>query len=148
MFDHFPKKYRIRHSLGATSMLVSGRTRVQNHRQNPQCFFSVGLEMGLHEHMQQHPQVMKVYDIWSCPPAQHSRTIIFLVGDPELNLHLPLLLGGGTTQVTLSSHPEASCLKLPGHDGAQTHISSRWLNPAFEKKAPKKMGSSFPITWG
>ena len=84
MFDHFPKKYRIRHSLGATSMLVSGRTRVRNHRQNPQCFFfSVGLEMGLHEDMK-HPQVMNAYDIWGCPPAKHSRTIIFLVGDPYI----------------------------------------------------------------
>ena len=55
---------------------------------------------------------------------------------------------GDNPSYIISSHPEASCLKLPGHDGAQTHISSRWLNPAFEKKAPKKMGSSFPITWG
>ncbi len=30
-----------------------------------------------------------------------TRIIVFLVGDPNLNLHLPLLLGGGTTQVIL-----------------------------------------------
>ena len=30
-----------------------------------------------------------------------TRIIPCLVGNPELNLHLPLLLGGGTTQDTL-----------------------------------------------
>ena len=30
------------------------------------------------------------------PPP--SKSITFLVGDPNLNLHLPQLLGGGTTQ--------------------------------------------------
>ena len=38
-----------------------------------------------------------------CPPSQDSShhqddTTIFRIGDPELNLHLPQLLGGGTTQ--------------------------------------------------
>ena len=32
-----------------------------------------------------------------CPITVTTRIIIFLVGDP-INLHLPLLLGGGTTQ--------------------------------------------------
>ncbi len=38
-----------------------------------------------------------------CPPSQdashHQIYSIFRIGDPELNLHLPQLLGGGTTQV-------------------------------------------------
>ena len=33
-----------------------------------------------------------------CPVTVTTRTIICLVGDPNLNLHLPLLLGGGHTQ--------------------------------------------------
>ena len=38
---------------------------------------------------------------WVVPPPRipvTTRITMFLVGDPELNLHLPLLLGGGTTQ--------------------------------------------------
>ena len=35
-----------------------------------------------------------------CPPAQdsshHQDCYVFRIGDPELNLHLPLLLGGET----------------------------------------------------
>ena len=34
-----------------------------------------------------------------CPVTVTTRIIIFLVGDPNLNLHLLLLLGGGTTQL-------------------------------------------------
>ena len=33
-----------------------------------------------------------------CPVTVTTRIVMFLGGDPELNLHLPLLLGGGTTQ--------------------------------------------------
>ena len=47
-----------------------------------------------------------------CPPSQdsshHQDDITFLVGDPNLNLHLPQLLGGGTTQVITynpTNHP-------------------------------------------
>ena len=40
--------------------------------------------------------------ILGCPPAQdashHQDYYIFRLGDPNLKLHLPLLLGGGTTQ--------------------------------------------------
>ncbi len=39
---------------------------------------------------------------WVASPSQdasqHQDCYIFRIGDPELNLHLPLLLGGGTTQ--------------------------------------------------
>ena len=35
------------------------------------------------------------------PVTVTTRIITFLVGDPNLNLHLPQLLGGGTTQVIL-----------------------------------------------
>ena len=50
------------------------------------------------------------YYILGCPPSQDAivttRIIthdIFRVGNPNLNLHLPLLLGGGTTQIILHS---------------------------------------------
>ena len=33
-----------------------------------------------------------------------TRIVMFLVGDPELNLHLPLLLGGGTIQNIRNSY--------------------------------------------
>ena len=33
-----------------------------------------------------------------CPVTVTTRIITFLVWDPKLNLHLPQLLGGGTTQ--------------------------------------------------
>ena len=48
-----------------------------------------------------------------CPPLPVTVTtgnIIFLVGDPNLNLHLPLLLGGGTTQAISPSRCWATCL--------------------------------------
>ena len=37
------------------------------------------------------------------PVTVSKRIVTFLVGDPELNLHLPLLLGGGSTQSTPQS---------------------------------------------
>ena len=44
---------------------------------------------------------------WDCPPAQDAivttRIILFLVRDPELNLHLPLLPGGGGTTQTITN---------------------------------------------
>ena len=44
--------------------------------------------------------------ILGCPPSQdashHQEYYIFRIGNPELNLHLPQLLGGGTTQFILS----------------------------------------------
>ena len=45
--------------------------------------------------------------IWVAPPpskSHHQDDIIFLVGNPNLNLHLPLLLGGGTTLAQQSSY--------------------------------------------
>ena len=50
---------------------------------------------------------------WVVPPLPvtvTTGTIIFLVGDPNLNLHLPLLLGGGTTQAISPSRCWATCL--------------------------------------
>ena len=41
------------------------------------------------------------------------RIIIFLVGDPELNLHLPLLQGGGHPQ-GIPKFPPNSCMNLKG----------------------------------
>ena len=42
--------------------------------------------------------------LWVIPPSQdashHQDDIPFLVGNPYLNLHLPLLLGRGTTQIS------------------------------------------------
>ena len=52
--------------------------------------------------------------VFGCPPVQDAIVptgifFIFRIGDPELNLHLPLLLGGGTTQVMSNqkkTHPK------------------------------------------
>ena len=52
------------------------------------------------------------------PVTVTTRIITFLVGDPNLNLHLPLLLGGGTTQSISSIHGShfVACL-LPNCPG-------------------------------
>ena len=46
------------------------------------------------------------HDNLGCPPAQddshHQDYDIFRIADPELNLHLPLLLGGGTTHMIIN----------------------------------------------
>ena len=46
--------------------------------------------------------IITIRFILGCRPAQDAivttRIIIFLVGDPNLNFHLPLLPGGGTAQ--------------------------------------------------
>ena len=47
-------------------------------------------------------KIQRVMYILGCPPfpvTVTTRIVTFLVGDPELNLHLPQLLGGGTIQV-------------------------------------------------
>ena len=41
---------------------------------------------------------MVYFGLSPLPVTVTIRIITFLVGDPELNLHLPQLLGGGTTQ--------------------------------------------------
>ena len=69
-----------------------------------------------------------------CPTAQdashHQEKIIFLAGDPELNFHLPLLLGGGTTQYLLLFspvfHKSLSCLNLPGNRTCMLLHSYAW----------------------
>ena len=43
----------------------------------------------------------KVVGLSPFPVTVTTRIITFLVEDPELNLHLPLLLGGGTTQLNV-----------------------------------------------
>ena len=55
------------------------------------------------------------------PVIVTTRIITFLVGNPELNLHLPLLLGGGTTQyIYISDQKE--------HDGKASYCKSWGLS--------------------
>ena len=60
-----------------------------------------------------------------CPPLPvtvTTRIITFLVGDPNLNLHLPQLLGGGTTQDLVYMFAQ-SCLILVSTGNAYDNLS-------------------------
>ena len=62
---------------------------------------------------------------WVVPPPRMpvtTRIITFLVGDPELNLHLPQLLGGGTTQVIPVSFRQGKTWPLPVGAGVKESI--------------------------
>ena len=62
-------------------------------------FYSLWLLVSLDTHK---GGTEKLYKL-GCPPSQDAivttRIIPFLIGNPELNLHLWLVLGGGTTQL-------------------------------------------------
>ena len=55
---------------------------------------------------------------WFCPPSQDAivttrmTLAIFRIGNPNLNLHLPQFLGGGTTQI-MDTRPYTSLIEAP-----------------------------------
>ena len=79
-------------------------------------------------------QYHKYLGLSPLPVTVTTRIITFLVGDPNLNLHLPQLLGGGTTQQIPHTRnppkrtqevPQTSCCNFPKPTG----ISGEMLRP-------------------